>query len=187
MSRRECSLHGDYTVKGQTANAAAIKHLIDDLASDDGVVRVKARCALISLGAAAIEPLAAALASSNQWVRWEAAKSLYEIGNPAATDALLGSLEDRMFDVRWLSAQGLIAIGNKAAIPILRALVDKPDSFWLREGAYHVLHDLAKGKLGDVLIPVLKALEDVDASVEVPLAAKTALIALERINLKQDI
>jgi HEAT repeat protein len=180
MSQRECGGHRDYTVEGQVTEADTIDSLIKDLASGDGVVRVKARCDLVSLGAVAIEPLTAALASPNQWVRWEAAKSLYEIGNPAAINALLGSLEDRMFDVRWLSAQGLIAIGNKAVVPILQALVERPESVWLREGSYHVLHDLAKGKLRAALMPVLKALEDVDASVVVPLAAKTALNKLER-------
>jgi HEAT repeat protein len=164
--------------------ARTIDSLISDLASDDWVLRVKARRGLVSLGAKAVEPLTGALESQNQWVRWEAAKALCEIGNPAATNALLRSLEDKMFDVRWLSAQGLITIGRKTIIPILQALIERPDSVWLREGAHHVLHDLTRGKLGNVLQLVLTALEDVDASVEVPLAAKNALDALKHMNLK---
>jgi HEAT repeat protein len=160
--------------------AGTIDSLIHDLADDDWVVRVRARCSLVSLGSEAVEPLSGALASPKQWVRWEAAKALCDIGNPAATNSLLKSLEDKMFDVRWLAAQGLITIGRKTIVPVLQALIEKPDSVWLREGAHHVLHDLARGRLKDVLQPVLTALEDVDASVEVPLVAKTALDALKR-------
>jgi HEAT repeat protein len=164
--------------EGQT-DQTAISSLIADLASDDGVTRVKARHALVKVGDKAIKPLIKSLADPNQWVRWEAAKALSQIGNPAATHALVQALEDRMFDVRWLAAQGLITIGSEAVIPILKALIERADSSWMREGAHHVLHDLAQGKLKKVLRPVLAALEDVDASVEVPFAAKAALNALK--------
>lgn len=61
----------------------------------------------------------------------------------------------------------------------MQALVEKSDSAWFREGAHHVLFDLSQGYLGDRVKPVLEALEDVDASVEVPLKAKTLLDLLE--------
>ncbi len=115
-------------------------------------------------------------------MRWEAAKALYEIGSPAATNALVKALEDDMFDVRWLSAQGLITIGNKTVAPLLKALIDRPESVWLREGAHHVFHDLASEKLKAVLKPVMAALEGVEAAVELPFTAKAALEALKRIN-----
>ena len=159
--------------------SVTIVSLIADLASDDGVIRVKARRTLVSAGDKAVEPLIEALASPNQWVRWEAAKALGQIGNSAATNALVKALEDKMFDVRWLAAQALINIGREAVIPVLKALIERADSTWTREGAHHVLHDLARGELHEVLQPVLAALEDVDSSVEVPFAAKTALSTLE--------
>jgi len=147
--------------KGRQAAAETISSLIADLASDDGVIRVKARYTLISSGAKAVKPLIKALADRNQWVRWKAAKALGQIGSSAATLALVKALEDRMFDVRWLAAQGLIPIGPEAIIPVLNALIERADSIWMREGAHHVLHDLAEGRLKEVLWPVVAVLEDV--------------------------
>jgi HEAT repeat protein len=184
MNERRCSGRVRHKVNSSQITADMIDTLIKDLASEDWVARVKAREELVSSGGKAVEPLTVALASSKQWVRWEAAKALCEIGNPAATNALIESLEDRMFDVRWLSAQGLITIGDKTIVPILEALIEKPDSVWLREGAHHVLHDLAGGKIREVLQPVMAALEDVDASVEVPLVAKVALDTLKHMDVK---
>jgi HEAT repeat protein len=168
-------------VTDRQAVAGTTDSLISDLASDDWVVRVRAREGLVSRGSKAIKPLSNALESPNQWVRWESAKALCEIGNPAATSALVRSLEDKMFDVRWLAAGGLITIGRKTIVPLLQAVINNPDSVWTREGAHHVLHDLAEGKLRPILEPVLKALEDVDATVEGPLAAKIALDKIKRI------
>jgi hypothetical protein len=51
---------------------------------------------------------------------------------------------------------------------------------WLREGIHHVLHDMNKGKLGNVLRPVLVALEGTEPSLEVPLAAQATLDALTK-------
>jgi HEAT repeat protein len=166
--------------------AEPIDSLIGDLASDDWVVRVKAREGLVSRGSKAIAPLTKALGSPNQWVRWESAKAVCEIGNPEATDALIKALEDKMFDVRWLAAVGLITIGRKTIVPVLQAVIDNPKSVWIREGAHHVLHDLADGKLRPILEPVLKALQDVDATVEAPLAAKIALDKIKNMDLKPE-
>ena len=156
--------------------------LIADLSSDDGVVRVKARSELVLSGDAAVEPLIEALVAQSQWVRWEAAKALGQIGSPAATNALVKALEDKMFDVRWLAAQALINIGPEAIMPLLKALIERADSTWMREGAHHVLNDLAQGKLEGVLRPVLAALEDVDSPVELPFAAKTALNSYKELS-----
>jgi HEAT repeat protein len=165
--------------ENRQTESVTIVSLVADLTSGDGVVRVKARRALVSWGDKAVEHLIEALASPNQWVRWEAAKALGQIGNPAATNALVKAMEDKMFDVRWLAAQALINIGSEAVVPVLKALIERADSTWMVEGAHHVLHDLAQGELKEVLQPVLAAIEDVDSSVEVPLAAKTALSTLE--------
>jgi HEAT repeat protein len=171
-------------VKDRQTTPAPIGSLIAGLASDDGMTRVKARHALVSVGDKAIKPLIKALADRNQWVRWEAAKALGQIGSSVATHALIKALEDRMFDVRWLAAQGLIAIGPDAITPILKALIERPDSIWMREGAHHVLHDLARGELKEVLWPVVATLEDVDSPVEVPFAAEAALNALKHMGIK---
>jgi HEAT repeat protein len=164
------------------ADAGTINTLVADLGSKDGLVRVRARRALVTIGARAVAPLAEALTNKDEWKRWEAAKALGQIGDSEATGALIRALEDEMFDVRWLAAEGLVAIGNKAVVPLLKALIYNPKALWLREGAHHVLHGINLGNLEETLLPVRNALEDVEAPLEVPFAAKVALTTLAEIR-----
>jgi len=162
------------------ATKPTVKSLIIMLASDDGIVRVKARRQLVAYKARAVSPLIKTLSDDRHWVRWEAAKALSQIGSQKSIQALLRALADREFDVRWLAAEGLIRIGRKSIVPLLRALVEHSDSYWLREGIHHVLHDMDKRDLGKVLRPVLVALEGSEPSLEVPLVARAALNVLKK-------
>jgi hypothetical protein len=81
--------------------------------------------------------------------------------------------------VRWLAALGLITIGQSSLMPLMHALIEHPDSIWLRQGAHHVLHDIDKQNIDEIVQPVIKALEDVEPSVEVPWAAKNAIESLK--------
>jgi HEAT repeat protein len=170
----------DDLVRSKDGGRKAIRALVAELGSQDGLVRVRARKSLINIGGRAVKPLVEALASKREWLRWEAAKALEQIGDPAAVQALINALEDRTFDVRWLAAEGLIHTGREALVPLLQELMEHPDSLWLREGVHHVLHDIEETGLGEILKPVLAALEDIEPSVEVPFAAKKALEALAR-------
>jgi hypothetical protein len=51
----------------------------------------------------------------------------------------------------------------------------RSDSQWLREGAHHALHDMNKGRIAEILQPILVALEGPSPSLTVPFAARTAL------------
>jgi HEAT repeat protein len=154
--------------------------LVADLASGDGSTREAARLTLVGVGRAAVPPLVDALDDQRQQVRWEAAKALVEIADPASAPAFVLALEDRVFSVRWLAAEGLIGLGRAGLEPLLRALVDRPESFNLREGAHHVIHDLHHrgGSLAPVLEPVLAALEGTEPSLAAPWEAERALEAL---------
>ena len=165
-------------VSDNKATKATIKSLIADLSSKDGIVRVKARQQLVAYKKRSVAPLIRTLSNENNGVRWEAAKALNQIGNNRAIKALLEALSDEKFEVRWLAAEGLIRIGRKAIVPLLEVLVNHSDSYWLREGIHHVLHDMNTGKITEVLRPVLVALEGLEPSLEVPLAAQAALDAL---------
>jgi hypothetical protein len=158
----------------------SVKLLIDDLNSEDGLVRVRARKALVETGHKAVGRLVTALGSKKQWVRWEAAKALGQIGDKAAAQALINALEDKNFDVRWLAAEGLISIGQATMVPLLRAAIEQPDSLWLHEGLHHVLHNMEGGHLNKIIDPVLNALESFEPSVETPLAARKALDSLTK-------
>ncbi len=183
MNKTQNNTPKDNVVSDNKATKATIKSLIADLASKDGVVRVKARQQLVAYKKRSVALLIRTLSNENDWVRWEAAKALSQIGNPESIQALLEALEDNMFDVRWLAAEGLIRIGRKAVVPSLEALVRHSDSQWLREGIHHVLHDINKGKFSKVLRPVLIALESPDPSLQVTLAARAALECLNKKSL----
>jgi HEAT repeat protein len=162
-----------------TADSTSLDSLLATLGSYDGVARQHARRALVAIGGPAVASLIEALADPNDDVRWEAAKALGQIGDPVAAEALVRALEDKSSGVRWLAAKGLIALGREGLVPLLRALEQRSDAEWLREGAHHVLHDLARGDLEGVLSPVLAALEGIEPTMEVPWAARAALDALE--------
>jgi HEAT repeat protein len=164
------------------ARPSTINALIDALGSKDGIVRVRARKALIAIGGPSVGPLVETLAHKKGWVRWEVAKALSHIGNRAAIQALVQALEDETFDIRWLAGEGLVAAGRDALVPLLKRLTEHPDSLWLREGAHYVLHNTEVGRLNEILQPVLIALEDVEPSVEVPLAARAVLAALTKMR-----
>jgi hypothetical protein len=161
---------------------ATIRSLVIDLGSQDGLVRVRARRAIVDIGSKAIPALEEALKSKNQWLRWEAAKALGQIGDPAAIQALIKALEDVMFDVRWLAAEGLITIGLLALKPLMQQLAQKSDSLWLREGVHHILHGIDKKDIKSATQPVLQALEDVEAPLEVPFAVELALKSLAKVQ-----
>ncbi len=154
---------------------ATINLLIADLASEDGIVRVKSRQQLVAFKKCSVAPLIKALSDTRDQVRWEAAKALSQIGNYKAIQALLKSLMDEIFEVRWLAAAGLIRIGRRAIVPLLRKLVNNSNSYWLREGSHHVLHDMNTKNITGILRPVLLALEGSDSPLQAPLAARSAL------------
>ncbi len=163
--------------QGTPADPATINSLIADLRGHDEM-RQRARQALVAIGRPAVAPLMEALADPNENVRWSAAKALGQIGDPAAAPALANALKDENSGVRWLAAEGLTALGREGLVPLLEALEERSDSAWLRQGAHHVLHDLAGKGLRELVAPVLAALEDIEPTVEVPWAARTALKAL---------
>jgi len=156
--------------------------LINDLTCEDIIRCQKARRSLVAIGHTAVPSLIEALGSDKNWVRWEAAKALSRIGDPAAIDALMKGLENKEFDLRWLAAEGLITIGKKAVEPLLTTLIHNPITIWLREGAHHILHDMDRGDWNELLKPVMIALESTQPSLEVPIAAKRALDELEGIH-----
>lgn len=157
------------------ADEATVSALVTDLGSQDGMVRVMARRFLVAIGRKAVDALEKALKSPEAWRRWEAAKALGQIRDPAAIEALIRALDDDMFDVRWLAAEGLIAIGQKALVPLLRELAQRPDSLNIREAVHRYLHAVETEELREAIKPVLRALEDVEAPLAVPFAAREAL------------
>ncbi len=155
--------------------AEDVTSLVAGLHHNDGLVRRRSRQALVEIGEPAVPELVRSLASPNEYTRWEAAKALCEIHAPEAAPALVKRLEDDNFSVRWLAAEALIGLHLEGLVPLLQALVRHPDSVWLRQGAHHVLRALAKNGAGDVVGPVLEALDGLEPILQVPIAAERVL------------
>jgi HEAT repeat protein len=161
-------------------NPEEIEKLIKQLGDKDGIIRVKARNSLVSIGARVVPALIIAMGDKRESTRWEAAKALGEIASPEATGALVDALRDKEFDLRWLAAEALIAIGKSAIGPVLEVLEKNPDSQWIKEGAHHFLHGMInKGQFFEELRPVLVALEDTYDAFKLPYAAHSALVSLK--------
>jgi HEAT repeat protein len=161
------------------ADEKVMSELMADLTAKDGFARLRARWSLVSLGKKAVPALTRALESPHELRRWEAAKALSEIGDRQAVRALIKAMSDKVFDVRWLAAESLIAIGRHALAPLLKEVIEEPESIWLREGAHHVFHELNNEELRPLMHPLLDALQDPDASIYAPLAAAKVLRYLE--------
>jgi HEAT repeat protein len=154
--------------------AAGIDSLVKGLASGDAEVRRESREALIALGFRATKKLTEALGSEDGQVRWEAAKALSEIADPTSTEALVAALDDPRFDVRWLAADALIRLEDDALVPVLAEIISNSESAQFRDAARRVLLALAEGPLGNILRPVVEAIERSDAATTAPTAAREA-------------
>jgi uncharacterized protein (DUF302 family) len=152
----------------------AIQSLIMNLSSNDEILRIHSRESLVKIGKPAIPQLVEALMRGSHWLRWEAAKTLGQIGNPTAAPALVEALKDEEFDVQWLAAAGLIKMKAGGIEPLLHALMTEADLPRIRDGAHHVIRELIKGELREYLTPVLSALESVEPSIQLPWVARTA-------------
>jgi HEAT repeat protein len=162
-----------------SSDSESIGSLILALGAEDGLVRQKARTTLVELDGQVVPDLVRALSNPSGDVRWEAAKALGAIHDPASAPALVRALEDERFGVRWLAAEALIALGVGPALqPLMQALARSADSIWLRQGAHHVLRTLARDGLPRDVDAVLAALEDVEPAVAVPPLAARAWEAL---------
>jgi HEAT repeat protein len=153
--------------------------LVDDLNCESSIKCRNARMALVEMGHEAVDPLVTALEHGKEFIPLEAAKALGNIGNPKAVQALIQALEDPRFEVRWEAAEALVRTGRKSVVPLLNALVARGDSDWMRDGAHHVLNDIKDAQLMPVIQPVLNAIDDDEARLEVPVAAKKALDSLK--------
>jgi HEAT repeat protein len=100
---------------------------------------------------------------------------LKEFPTPAVIDRLIRALEDDDSGVRWAAATTLIEFGKAAAAPLLRTLVEKNDSVWLREGAYRVFHDTHDATVQALTVDVVKALKGPAAGLMTTEAAVKAL------------
>ena len=160
----------------EQSNGTAMESLMDQLASEDGVVRQKARESLVALGAPAVSSLDEVLQhSASDQTRWEAAKALGAINDARSIPALVEALADSNSDVAWLAAEALKKFKKEAWPQLMKVLTqDRPDSGNLYQGAHHVLVDQNEDGHDDLLAALLEALEHGKLS-------ETAIVAAHKI------
>ena len=101
----------------------ATEAAIEELASKDGVVRERARKALVSANShEVVHALIAELVDPRNQVRWEAAKALSEIADPVAAIPLVHAMHDENSDVAWVASEGIAAMGEPGLLAVLSGL-----------------------------------------------------------------
>ena len=135
------------------------EELIAQLGAEDGLTRERARETLVAIGEPALASLVELLGSSQARLRWEAAKALTEIPEPAAIPSLVTLLGDRQSEIGWLAAVALINLGSRSVPPLLQALTEQAESKSFRQASHHALHDLSER--GTVMRDILKPVIDV--------------------------
>jgi HEAT repeat protein len=160
--------------------------LLVDLASQDPVLRLEARRRFVTMGRPVVGRLRPLLKSGSEQARWEAAKTLGDIGGPDAAQALAGALSDPARDIRWVATEGLIAAGEEALEPMLHELITRSGLVWVREAGIRVLDASLHDRGFQYLRPVMRALKDRAPIFGVPIAAYEALVTLQRSRLRLD-
>src|SRR5208337_4736626 len=102
---------------------SSIHSLIEDLQSNDGLLRQSAREKLVSMGRGVVSALENLVSHKDASLRWEAVKALGHIADPGSVPLFIGALYDKDEDVRWVAAEGLVAIGSHAMRPLLIELI----------------------------------------------------------------
>ena len=133
------------------------------LEADDTPTRQHARETLVAIGEPALPAFVDLLGSPSARLRWEAAKALTEIPEPAAIPGLVLLLADRQSEIGWLAAVGLINLGTRSVPYVLQGLNEHAESKRFRSASHHVLHDLSARNpvMRDILRPVLDVLDEV--------------------------
>jgi bilin biosynthesis protein len=161
-----------------------IARLIEQLASDDEVVRVQAGELLLQMGSAAVRPLIDALQNPRQPARPMIAATLGQLGDKRAVEPLIAALRDPDKAVRYQAALALAKLKDRRAIrPLLHALFDEMppvgtdsltgEPLFVRAAAAQALGELRATEA----VPALKVLlRDEERSVR--LAALQALIRI---------
>jgi HEAT repeat protein len=139
-----------------------LKSLMKMMESKDGLIRQKARIALVEMGDPAVIPLSEALTHSKlDHTRWGAAKALGEIVDVRSIPALVNALDDTDADVAWLAGLALKKFEKAAWRTLLQKLIESGvDSVRLRNGVRHVFSGQKDGRFDDLLEELMTALED---------------------------
>lgn len=132
------------------SNYITLNFLVEKLCSERGVERKKAREELVEIGKDCIPYLVDLLEHPKHIDRWEAIKTMEEIGDASSLPLFLNALDDDKSDVRWIAANGLIKLGFQVVKPLLKLTKKEIDSVFILDSAHHIIYDLREnGELPD--------------------------------------
>lgn len=157
-----------------------VPKLVAQLRSGDAAGRERARQRLVELGKLVTPSMVRLLDDRDDHIRWEAAKVLQAIADPAAALPLIDAMDDRNDDVRWVASEALVALGFEGLRPLLAAMISRNESVQFYRSAHHALSRLADRQRSRELHRVVEALEEEEPALHVPPAAGSAL---ERLHL----
>jgi hypothetical protein len=122
--------------------------------------KLSARSDLVRMGKSIIPQMHKLLESENRLLRMEAVKIVELIADRKSIPILINLLDDKEFEIRWIAAEGLIKIGRRSILPLLKSIRDGKSSFLHNKGAHHVLVGLLNKNEKDILISLLRSLDD---------------------------
>ncbi len=161
--------------KGQTMNTTTGN--LAELASEDGVVRERARKALIAEGGYEIvHAQIGELTDPRRQVRWEAVMVLSGIADPVSALPLVHAMEDQDSDIAWIAAEGVAKLSDSGLAAVLSRLTNGSSSTQFCRLALHSLKLLrATCKNAEELDAVMHALDSLEPTLAAPVAAYEAL------------
>ena len=126
----------------QNTEEIKIEKLVEQLRSEHGFERENARKMLVAKGNKSLKFLTDLLKHPKHIYRWEAVKTMEEIGASESLPYFLAALNDDKSDVRWIAAKGLIKLGSQSVKPLLELVKKNEDSVFVLDSAHHVIYDL---------------------------------------------
>ncbi|MBA3944501.1 MAG: SH3 domain-containing protein [Herpetosiphonaceae bacterium] len=110
-----------------------IRELITALGDSNHPLHASAINELVAIGQPAVGPLTAALAPDRPWLTsYRAAEALAQIGDGAASGALMGALRHPNSNVRWSAVRALAEVGDTRTLWALRRVAheDRGKTSW---------------------------------------------------------
>lgn len=154
--------------------------LIKALAINRGSLHREARRALQSLGHLAESAWLEALDHPDAHIRWHAARGLGELGDHRFALILVEGLLDENYAVRWATSDVLARLGRRGVPATLTILSQRQLNEQSRQAAFHALHGIASTQIQQRLKPLLDALQNPFANIQVPVIAQHLLMEWEQ-------
>ena len=119
-----------------------VKQLKDLINTSDYIHHIQAQKELAEKGRKILPVMHKLLQSKHILIRKEAIKIVEIISYKTSIPHVIDMLGDRESDIRWMGAVTLIRIGRESIKPLLKTMVSKGTSYFVRHGAHHVLSAL---------------------------------------------